>query len=58
VDVTTQPRDRGRDVAVVAFSQTNHRRSTDTLSEVELVLPVLHDVLKQTGLTTDRIGFT
>ncbi|MFC1418832.1 thiolase domain-containing protein [Streptacidiphilus cavernicola] len=47
-----------RDVAVVAFSQTNHRRSTDRLSEVELVLPVLHDVLKQTGLTTDRIGFT
>jgi acetyl-CoA acetyltransferase len=48
----------GRDVAVVAFAQTAHRRSTDQLSEVELVLPVLQDVLKQTGLTTDRIGFT
>ena len=47
-----------RDVAVVAFAQTVHQRSTDQLSEVELVLPVLHDVLKQTGLTTDRIGFT
>jgi acetyl-CoA acetyltransferase len=47
-----------RDVAVVAFAQTVHRRSTDQLSEVELVLPVLHDVLKQTGLTTERIGFT
>jgi len=50
--------DDARDVAVVAFSQTDHRRSTDQLSEVELVLPVLQDVLKQTGLTTDRIGFT
>jgi acetyl-CoA acetyltransferase len=55
VDVTTPTE---RDVAVVAFAQTAHRRSTDQLSEVELVLPVLQDVLKQTGLTTEQIGFT
>ena len=53
-----QQRPEGREIAVVAFAQTAHRRSTDELSEVELVLPVLQDVLKQTGLTTDRIGFT
>jgi acetyl-CoA acetyltransferase len=52
------PASGGREIAVVAFAQTVHQRSTDQLSEVELVLPVLQDVLKQTALTTDRIGFT
>jgi len=56
--VTTRPGPAGRDIAVVAFAQTVHRRSTDRLSEVELVMPVVQDVLKQTGLTADRIGFT
>jgi acetyl-CoA acetyltransferase len=66
VDVTgpahpaTRPATRagGRDVAVVAFAQSSHTRRSDQLSEVELVMPVLHDVLKQTGLTANRIGFT
>ena len=56
--MTTRPGPAGRDIAVVAFAQTVHRRSTDRLSEVELVMPVVQDVLKQTGLTADRIGFT
>ncbi|MFJ6632786.1 thiolase domain-containing protein [Streptomyces sp. NPDC091376] len=47
-----------RDVAIVAFSQTDHRRSTEELSEVEMLMPVLHDVLEQTGLRTGDIGFT
>ncbi|MEU2433576.1 thiolase domain-containing protein [Streptomyces sp. NPDC007861] len=47
-----------RDVAIVAFSQTGHRRSSEELSEVEMLMPVLHDVLGQTGLRTGDIGFT
>lgn len=47
-----------RDVAIVAFAQSDHTRRTDELSEVELVMPVLHEVLRRTGLTTADIGFT
>ncbi|MFI8825442.1 thiolase domain-containing protein [Streptomyces sp. NPDC053431] len=47
-----------RDVAIVAFAQTDHTRRTDDLSEVEMVMPVLHEVLRQTGLRTSDIGFT
>ncbi|MFJ5707527.1 thiolase domain-containing protein [Streptomyces sp. NPDC093105] len=48
----------GRDVAIVAFAQSGHRRRTDDLSEVEMVMPVLHEVLRRTGLKTSDIGFT
>ncbi|MGW3371280.1 thiolase domain-containing protein [Streptomyces hydrogenans] len=48
----------GRDVAIVAFAQSDHRRRTDDVSEVEMVMPVLHEVLRQTGLRTSDIGFT
>ncbi|MFD4585350.1 thiolase domain-containing protein [Streptomyces sp. NPDC087659] len=47
-----------RDVAIVAFSQTDHVRSSEELSEVEMLMPVLHDVLGRTGLRTGDIGFT
>lgn len=47
-----------RDVAIVAFAQTAHRRRTDELSEVELLMPVLHEVLGATGLKANEIGFT
>lgn len=47
-----------RDIAVVAFGQTDHRRTSDELSEVEMLLPVLHEVLDRTGLQTGDIGFT
>ncbi|MBQ1088985.1 thiolase domain-containing protein [Streptomyces sp. B93] len=47
-----------RDIAVVAFAQTVHRRTTEELSEVEMLMPVLHDVLARTGLRTADIGFT
>ncbi|MET9700969.1 thiolase domain-containing protein [Streptomyces sp. NPDC006529] len=47
-----------REVAVVAFAQSDHRRRTDELSEVEMVMPVLHQVLAQTGLKAGEIGFT
>lgn len=47
-----------RDVAIVAFAQTDHLRRTDELSEVEMLMPVLHQVLDTTGLRTSDIGFT
>ncbi|RST10428.1 lipid-transfer protein [Streptomyces sp. WAC05374] len=47
-----------RDVAIVAFAQTVHRRRTDDLSEVEMLMPVLHEVLGETGLKAGDIGFT
>ncbi|MGV9759627.1 thiolase domain-containing protein [Streptomyces tricolor] len=47
-----------RDIAVVAFAQTDHRRTTAESSEVEMLMPVLHEVLAQTGLKTSDIGFT
>ncbi|BBC29584.1 uncharacterized protein SGFS_008780 [Streptomyces graminofaciens] len=47
-----------REIAVVAFAQTDHRRTSEELSEVEMLMPVLHDVLGQTGLKTADIGFT
>ncbi|GHB53475.1 lipid-transfer protein [Streptomyces cirratus] len=47
-----------REVAVVAFAQSDHRRRTDELSEVEMVMPVLHQVLARTGLKAGEIGFT
>ncbi|MCD2468850.1 MULTISPECIES: thiolase domain-containing protein [unclassified Streptomyces] len=52
------PHRPAREVAIVAFAQSDHRRRTDDLSEVEMVMPVLHDVLRQTGLRTSDIGFT
>lgn len=47
-----------RDVAIVAFAQSDHLRRTDELSEVEMLMPVLHQVLDATGLRTGDIGFT
>lgn len=47
-----------REVAVVAFAQTDHVRAAENLSEVEMLLPVLGDVLGQTGLTAGEIDFT
>jgi acetyl-CoA acetyltransferase len=47
-----------RDVAIVAFAQSDHLRRTDELSEVEMLMPVLHEVLHRTGLQTSDIGFT
>ncbi|MEU0179329.1 thiolase domain-containing protein [Streptomyces massasporeus] len=54
--MTSAPRDR--EIAVVAFAQTVHRRTSDELSEVEMLMPVLHEVLDSTGLKTADIDFT
>lgn len=46
------------DVAIVAYARTGPADATADLSEVEMLMPVLHDVLGQTGLTAGGIGFT
>ncbi|MFJ8668726.1 thiolase domain-containing protein [Streptomyces sp. NPDC093600] len=56
--MTTDRATPDREVAIVAFAQTDHLRRTDELSEVEMVMPVLHDVLRRTGCKTSDIGFT
>ncbi|MEU1907831.1 thiolase domain-containing protein [Streptomyces hygroscopicus] len=47
-----------REVAIVAFGQSDHRRDTAETSEVEMVMPVLHQVLDAVGLRAGEIGFT
>ncbi|MFG2492938.1 thiolase domain-containing protein [Streptomyces caniferus] len=47
-----------RDVAIVAFGQSDHVRDSAETSEVEMLMPVLHDVLAQTGLAARDIDFT
>ncbi|WP_399094718.1 thiolase domain-containing protein [Streptomyces sp. BBFR2] len=47
-----------RDIAVVAFAQSDHTADSREVSEAEMVLPVLHDVLTATGLKARDIGFT
>ncbi|MEU6284527.1 thiolase domain-containing protein [Streptomyces sp. NPDC047028] len=47
-----------RDIAVVAFARTGLRDTGEDTSEVEMLMPVLHEVLARTGLRTADIGFT
>jgi acetyl-CoA acetyltransferase len=47
-----------REIAVIAFAQSNILRTREDLSEVEILMPVLHEVLHCTGLKTADIGFT
>ncbi|MER6052220.1 thiolase domain-containing protein [Streptomyces sp. NPDC001793] len=47
-----------REVAIVAFGQSEHVPDSSETSEVEMLMPVLHDVLAQTGLAARDIDFT
>ncbi|MCX7620729.1 MAG: thiolase domain-containing protein [Acidimicrobiales bacterium] len=46
-----------RDVAIISFAQTQHRRAVRELNEVEMLMPVLVDVVAKAGITKDRIDF-
>jgi acetyl-CoA acetyltransferase len=47
-----------RDVAVIGFAEAPCVRSTDgTTNGVEMLVPIFHDVLAQTGLSRRDIGF-
>ncbi|MEO6987237.1 MAG: thiolase domain-containing protein [Aquihabitans sp.] len=47
-----------RDVAVISFAQTPMRRRVEELNEVEMLMPAIHDALRQVDMTIDDIGFT
>src|SRR4051794_905833 len=47
-----------RDIAVISFAQTPARRRVREVNEVEMLMPAIHDALKQVDMTIDDIGFT
>lgn len=48
-----------RDVAIVAFAQSNCQRDAGAQNEVELIMPVLQDVYKQAGIKNAQdVDFT
>jgi acetyl-CoA acetyltransferase len=47
-----------RDVAVVAFAQSHHVRREQRRNEVEMLMPVLHQVKTDIGLDQSQIDFT
>ncbi len=47
-----------RDVAVIGFAEApNVRRTSGTTNGVEMLVPIFHEVLAQTGLSRTDIGF-
>jgi acetyl-CoA acetyltransferase len=46
-----------RDVAIISFAQTKYLRHEDTVNEVEMLMPVIGEVLKGAGIGKDRIDF-
>lgn len=47
-----------RDVAVISFAQSDHSRAVTDRNEVEMLMPVVGEVLANVGMTIDDIGFT
>ncbi len=47
-----------RDVAIVAVGQSPQERRRDHQNEVEMLMPVAHDLFEQVGLTLPEIDFT
>lgn len=47
-----------RDVAIVAVAKAPHVRKERVRNEVEILMPVVQEVLADCGLTKDEIGFT
>lgn len=47
-----------RDVALLAWAQTPYKRCEDTRSEVEMVMSVCSEAVRQAGIPKGEIGFT
>jgi acetyl-CoA acetyltransferase len=47
-----------RDIAVIATAQMPNVRAEESRNEVEMLMPVLHEVRDKAGLTPQEIGFT
>ncbi len=47
-----------RDIAIISFAQTPHKRRVPEVNEVEMLMPAIHGALSQVDMTIDDIGFT
>jgi acetyl-CoA acetyltransferase len=47
-----------RDIAVVAVAQSPSVRREEARNEVEILMPVIHEIRERSGLSQDDIGFT
>jgi acetyl-CoA acetyltransferase len=47
-----------RDIAILSYAQTPYVRSQRELNEVEMLMPIIQQVRKDSGLSKDEIGFT
>jgi acetyl-CoA acetyltransferase len=47
-----------RDVAIISTAQMPNVRAEEVRNEVEMLMPVLHEVRERAGLTPQEIGFT
>jgi len=47
-----------RDVAIVSVARAEHVRKERTRNEVEILMPVVHEVLEDCGIAKEQIGFT
>ena len=46
-----------RDVALISFAQAKNERRVENANEVEMLMPVIGEVLKGAGITNDQIDF-
>ena len=46
-----------RDIAIVSFAQTEHKRAVAEINEVEMLMPLLGEALGQAGIGKDRVDF-
>jgi len=47
-----------RDIAIVSFAQTPYVRTERRLNEVEMLMPVIDEVVEKSGIDRRQIGFT
>ena len=47
-----------KDIYILAYAQNPIVADAKAANEVELIMPVVHQVFKQTGFTQNDIGFT
>jgi acetyl-CoA acetyltransferase len=46
-----------RDIAIVSFAQTEHKRAVSEINEVEMLMPLLGEALSAAGIAKDRVDF-
>jgi acetyl-CoA acetyltransferase len=47
-----------RDVAIVSVARADHVRKDRSRNEVEILMPVVHEVIEDCGIPKEQIGFT